>query len=97
MRRSDSGPERFSEYRLPYPTSYHSGSNSMRFLAMSPRNNHLQVEGVDNLFCGGEKAGILVGITEAICTGTLAGHNAARYAMGKDLVELPRSLAVGDM
>jgi hypothetical protein len=71
--------------------------NSMRFLAMSPRSNHLQVDGIDNLFCGGEKAGILVGITEAICTGTLAGHNAARYAVGRDLVEISRSLAVGDM
>jgi hypothetical protein len=71
--------------------------NSMRFLAMSPRDNHLKVEGVDNLFCGGEKAGILVGITEAICTGSLAGHNAALHALGKELVELPRSLAVGDM
>jgi hypothetical protein len=71
--------------------------NSMRFLAMSPRDNQLRVQGIDNLFCGGEKAGILVGITEAICTGTLAGHNAARYAVGKDLVEISRSLAVGDM
>jgi len=71
--------------------------NSMRFLALSPRDQHLRVEGIENLFCGGEKAGILVGITEAICTGTLAGHNAARHAMGKELLELPRSLAVGDM
>lgn len=71
--------------------------NSMRFLAMSPRDNHLKVEGIDNLFCAGEKAGLLVGHTEAICTGTLAGHNAVRYALRKKLVELPRSLAVGDM
>ena len=71
--------------------------NSIRFLAMSPRNNHLQVEGLANLFCAGEKAGLLVGHTEAICTGTLAGHNAVRYALGKQLVELPRSLAAGDM
>ena len=71
--------------------------NSIRFLAMSPRDNQLKVDGVDNLFCGGEKAGMLVGITEAIATGTLAGHNAARYALGKELVELPRSLCVGDM
>jgi hypothetical protein len=71
--------------------------NSMRFLAMSPRDYYLKVEGIDNLFCGGEKAGILVGITEAICTGTLAGNNAARLALGKELVQLPRSLAVGDM
>jgi hypothetical protein len=71
--------------------------NSIRFLAMSPRDNHLQVEGMDNLFCGGEKAGLLVGHTEAICTGTLAGHNAVRRALGRELVELPRSLCVGDM
>jgi hypothetical protein len=71
--------------------------NSIRFLAMSPRDNHLKVDGVGNLFCGGEKAGMLVGITEAIASGTLAGHNAARYALGKELVELPRSLCVGDM
>ncbi len=71
--------------------------NSIRFLAMSPRDNHLKVDGGDNLFCGGEKAGMLVGITEAIASGTLAGHNAARYALGKELVELPRSLCVGDM
>jgi len=71
--------------------------NSIRFLAMSPRDNCLKVDGVDNLFCGGEKAGMLVGITEAIASGTLAGHNAARCALGKELVELPRSLCVGDM
>lgn len=71
--------------------------NSIRFLAMSPRDNHLKVDGLDNLFCAGEKAGMLVGHTEAICTGTLAGHNAVRYAVGKELLELPRSLCVGDI
>jgi hypothetical protein len=71
--------------------------NSIRFLAMSPRDNHMKVDGLDNLFCGGEKAGMFVGHTEAICTGTLAGHNAVRRAVGKELVELPRSLCVGDM
>jgi len=71
--------------------------NSIRFLAMSPRDNYLRVEGVDNLFCGGEKAGMLVGITEAIASGTLAGHNAVRYALGQELMELSRSLCVGDM
>ncbi len=71
--------------------------NSIRFLAMSPRDNHLKVQGVDNLFCAGEKAGLLVGHTEAICTGTLAGHNAVRHALDKELLELPHSLAVGDM
>jgi hypothetical protein len=70
--------------------------NSMRYMAMSPRDNALQVKGVKNLFCAGEKAGLLVGHTEAIVTGTLAGHNAVRFAVGKELLILPDSLAIGD-
>ena len=31
----------------------------------------LKVEGVDNLFCAGEKSCLFVGHTEAICTGSL--------------------------
>ncbi|MEJ2166453.1 MAG: FAD-dependent oxidoreductase [Desulfobacterales bacterium] len=70
--------------------------NSVRYLGMAPRDDRLQVEGVANLFCAGEKAGLLVGHTEAICTGTLAGYNAVRKA-GKDpLLVIPDSLAVGD-
>lgn len=80
-----------------YDDPYSGGiGNSVRYLALSPRDNHLRVEGVENLFCGGEKAGPLVGHTEAIVTGTLAGHNAARYLFGLPLLELPRQLAVGD-
>ena len=37
-----------------------------------------------------------MGHTEAIVTGTLAGHNASQCAMGLDLLEIPRSLACGD-
>lgn len=70
--------------------------NSMRYLAMSPRSNQLKVEGVENIFCGGEKAGPLVGHTEAIVTGTLAGNNAVRYALGLELITLPNDLAIGD-
>jgi hypothetical protein len=70
--------------------------NSMRYLGMLPRDNALKVEGLQNVFCGGEKAGLLVGHTEAIVTGTLAGHNAARAAAGKEPIELPTSLACGD-
>ncbi len=70
--------------------------NSIRYMALSPRDNALQVQGVTNLFCGGEKAGLLVGHTEAIVTGTLAGHNAVRYAKGRELLILPDSLASGD-
>ena len=80
-----------------YEDPYAGGKgNSIRYLAMAPRDNFLKVEGVDNLFCGGEKAGLLVGHTEAIATGTLAGHNAVRYAVGKPLLEMPTSLALGD-
>lgn len=70
--------------------------NSMRYFAMAPRDNFLKVEGINNLFCCGEKAGLLVGHTEAIVTGTLAGHNSVKHSLGLDLLEIPRSLAVGD-
>lgn len=81
-----------------YEDPYAGGKgNSMRFFAMAPRDNSLHVQGIDNLFCSGEKAGLLVGHTEAISTGTLAGHNSIRYVMGMDMLELPPQLAVGDM
>ena len=70
--------------------------NSMRFFNLSPRDNAMHVEGAKNLFCGGEKAGLFVGHTEAIVTGTLAGYNAMRYALGLDLLVIPESLAIGD-
>ncbi|HEX3031607.1 MAG TPA: FAD-dependent oxidoreductase, partial [Bacillota bacterium] len=70
--------------------------NSIRYMAMCPRDNALHVEGVYNLFCAGEKAGPLVGHTEAIVTGGLAGSNAVRYVAGMDLVTIPENLAIGD-
>ncbi len=70
--------------------------NSIRFLALSPRDDALKVEGPANLFCAGEKAGPMVGHTEAIVTGALAGHNAARLALGRSLTTVPATLAVGD-
>jgi len=56
----------------------------------------LKVNGIENLFCAGEKAGLLVGHTEAIVTGTLAGHNAVKYIRKEKPLLLPTSLAVGD-
>ena len=68
----------------------------MRYFAMAPRDNYLKVEGALNLFCCGEKACLLVGHTEAIVTGTLAGHNSVRHALGKELLEIPDCLSTGD-
>lgn len=80
-----------------YEDPYSGGlGNSIRYLGMSPRDDALKVSGVDNLFCGGEKAGILVGHTEAICTGTLAGHNAVSLARGGEMLVLPKNTVIGD-
>lgn len=71
--------------------------NSIRYLSMAPRTNAMKVEGIGNLLCAGEKSGLFVGHTEAMATGSLAGHNAVRLHLGMPLLELPRALAVGDI
>lgn len=70
--------------------------NSVRYMGMSPRDDALKVTGVDNLLCAGEKAGLMVGHTEAICTGSLAGVNAVRQLRGKALLVLPETSVIGD-
>jgi len=85
----------FENARYEDPYSGNLG-NSMRYFALCPRDNTLHVEGVKNLFCGGEKAGLLVGHTEAIVSGTLAGHNAARWLAGLEPVTIPEELCIGD-
>ncbi len=70
--------------------------NSVRYMGMSPRDDALKVDGVDNLFCAGEKAGLMVGHTEAICTGTLAGINAVRQLRGKTALKVPEESVIGD-
>lgn len=82
-----------ARYVDPYAGGH---GNSVRFLAMAPRDDSLLVQGTENLFCAGEKAGLLVGHTEAIVTGSLAGLNAARLAKGKPLLVLPRQIACGE-
>lgn len=74
-----------------------SNGNSIRYLGAAPRSNSMKVDGIENLFCGGEKSGFFVGHTEAITTGTLAGYNAVQYLKYKPLLELPRELATGDI
>lgn len=81
-------------YEDPYSGSL---GNSIRYLDVTRRDDTMKVEcDVDNLYCGGEKAGLLVGHTEAMVTGTLAGHNAVRQLANKPPIELPTELAVGD-
>jgi hypothetical protein len=82
-----------ARYEDPYAGGV---GNSIRYIGMSPRDDALKVEGVENLFCAGEKSGLLVGHTEAIVTGTLAGYNAIREIKREKLFVLPSSLAVGD-
>ncbi|MTI69523.1 MAG: FAD-dependent oxidoreductase [Firmicutes bacterium] len=82
-----------SRYEDPYTGGL---GNSMRFFDMAPRDDYMKVIGADNLFCCGEKAGLLVGHTEAIVTGVLAGYNSVRYIFNKDLFKIPKNLATGD-
>jgi hypothetical protein len=82
-----------ARYEDPYAGGL---GNSIRYIGMAPRDNALKVDGLDNLYCAGEKAGLLVGHTEAICTGTLAGYNAVKTARREKPLVLPDSLAVGD-
>jgi len=65
-------------------------------VGMAPRDDTLKVKEIENLFCAGEKAGLLVGHTEAIVTGTLAGYNAVRHIKRERPLVLPTTLAIGD-
>lgn len=71
--------------------------NSIRYLAISPRDDAMKVNGIDNLFVAGEKSGLFVGHTEAICTGALAGHNAVRLCAGMPIITLSNETAIGDL
>jgi hypothetical protein len=82
-----------ARYEDPYAGGL---GNSIRHIGMAPRDDALKVKGVENLFCAGEKAGLWVGHTEAIVTGTLAGYNAVRHIKRQRPLLLPTSLAVGD-
>lgn len=80
-----------------YEDPYAGGAgNSVRYLGIAPSDNSLLVNGLENVFCAGEKSAILVGHTEAIITGLLAGNNAVRCTLDMKYLELPRSVAVGD-
>jgi len=81
-----------------YEDPYSGGKgNSVRYLSIASRNNAMKVNDIENLLCAGEKSGLFVGHTEAIVTGTLAGHNSVRLSLGMHLLEIPRNLAIGDI
>ena len=82
-----------ARYEDPYAGGL---GNSIRYVDMAPRDDTLKVKRVENLFCAGEKAGLLVGHTEAIVTGTLAGYNAVRNIKKEKSLIFPAALAVGD-
>ena len=90
--RSIPGLER-ARYEDPYAGGV---GNSMRYMGIAPCDRTLKVDGLDNLFCAGEKSAILVGHTEAVVTGLLSGHNAVRYCLDMRYLELPNTLTTGD-
>ncbi len=67
----------------------------IRMTAVALRDNSLRVNGFDNLFCAGNRAGVAEGLLDAMVTGELAGHNAVRSGLGQVCLELPATLAVG--
>jgi hypothetical protein len=69
--------------------------NHIQNVAIAVRDYALRAEGIENLFCGGEKAGH-ESVDGAIITGYLAGHNAVRQARRREPLVIPRSLAIGD-
>ncbi|MFZ5597674.1 MAG: FAD-dependent oxidoreductase [Bacillota bacterium] len=86
----------FRDARYADPYSGGKG-NSVRFMSIAPAGRDMRVRGAANLFCAGEKTGLLVGHTEAIVTGMLSGHNAARMLKGKAPLKLPDTTACGDL
>lgn len=82
-----------ARYEDPYAGGY---GNSIRYIGIAACGEDLRAEGVQNLFCAGEKSAPIVGHTEAIITGSLAGHNAVRCVLDMTYLVLPSTLAVGD-
>lgn len=84
----------YARYEDPYAGGI---GNSIRLTCMVKRDNKMKVLGMANLFCAGEKSGALIGHTEAVVTGVLAGYNAVKTAVGmtSDLLMLPVETACG--
>jgi hypothetical protein len=69
--------------------------NSIRFMALTPRNEDSSVPGVDNLFVASEKMNVN-GVIPTILTGVIAGHNAVRRAAKMPSLVLPSTTMCGD-
>lgn len=74
-----------------------SRGNSIRFSGVIERDRRLMVPPLKNLFVAGERAGLGLGHTEAMVTGTLAGYNAWRLSRGMEPLELPRGCVCGEL
>ncbi|MDP2743621.1 MAG: FAD-dependent oxidoreductase [Dehalococcoidia bacterium] len=83
----------FENVHIEHPGSARCGHVSA--IAMAFRDSSLKVDGFENLFCAGDKAGE-TSVDAAMLTGYVAGHNAARRAAGRAPLILPRNLALGD-
>lgn len=83
----------FENVQIEHPSSPRTGHVSA--IAIAYRDRSFKVDGVDNLFCAGDKAGE-TSVDAAMVSGYLAGNNAARQAAGEKPLILPQSLAVGD-
>ena len=88
--------EGFENARFADPYAGGKG-NSVRYMSVGVRDEFMRARGISNLLLGGEKSGFFVGHTEAISTGSLAGYNGAMTAIGKPMLRLPRSLAIGEL
>ncbi len=71
--------------------------NSIRFTSSIQVETNLSVPPFSNLFAAGERAGFMVGHTEAMVTGNLAGYNAWRWISGEEPLVLPRNTASGEL
>ncbi len=85
----------FEKAQLAYPLGGGNKVSRVGQLDINRREDTLRIPGFKNLFGAGTKIGI-GGVAEVISSGYLAGHNATRAAAGKELLELPTTVAQGD-
>lgn len=71
--------------------------NSIRFTSVLRSNDFLMAPPIVNLLLAGERAGLMVGHTEAIVSGTLAGYNAWLLDRKREPLAFPRTLASGEL